>query len=75
MVEATNEITIDKALIARDTSEIASRASADCCSSESDSGKTLLLGVGERGILRRVVKGGKDGMLNLPISWNNQCSQ
>jgi hypothetical protein len=55
----------------RDTSEAASRASDDCCSSEVDSVKTLLVGVGERGISRSVVKGGNDGMLNLPASWNN----
>jgi hypothetical protein len=58
----------------------ASRTSDDCCSSMSnyngsDSGKTLLVGVGERGISRRVEKGGNDGMLNLPISWNSRCCQ
>jgi hypothetical protein len=58
-----------------DVGEVASRASDDCCSSEIDSGKTLLVGVGERGISRRVVKGGKEGMLNLPTSWNSRCSQ
>jgi hypothetical protein len=51
------------------------RASDDCCSSKVDSGKTLLVGVGERGISRRVVKGGDDGMLNFPTSWNRRCSQ
>jgi hypothetical protein len=52
----------------RDPGEAASRALYDCSSSESDSGKILLVGVGEKGISRRVVKGGKNGMLNLPIS-------
>jgi hypothetical protein len=50
------------------------RASKDCCSSEVDSGKIVLVGVGERGISRSVVKGGKYGILNLPSSWNNRCS-
>ena len=58
-----------------DAGRAASRASNDCCSSEVDSGKTLLVGVGEREISRSVVKGGKDGMLNLPTSWNRRCSQ
>ena len=58
-----------------DAGEAASRASNDCYLSEVDSGKTLLVGVGERGISRSVVKGGKDGMLNLPTSWNSQCSK
>jgi hypothetical protein len=65
----------------RDVGKTASRTLDDCCSSRSnydwsdsggsDSGKTLLVGIGERGISRRVEKGGKDGMLNLPISWNS----
>jgi hypothetical protein len=55
--------------------EVASRASDDYCSSEVDSGKTLLVGVGERGISRRVVKGGEDGMLNLLTLWKRRCSQ
>ena len=59
----------------KDVGGAASRTSEDCCSSEVDSGKTLLVGVGERGISRSVVKGGKNGMLNLPTSWNNRCSQ
>ena len=54
-----------------DVGKATSRISDDYCSNESDSGKTLLVGVGERGILRRVVKGRKDGMLNLPISLNS----
>jgi hypothetical protein len=45
MVEATNEIAIDKALIARDAGKAASRASANYCSSETNSSKTLLVGV------------------------------
>jgi hypothetical protein len=48
--------------------EAASRASDDCCSSEVDSGKTFLEGVGERGISRMIVKGGEYGILNLPTS-------
>jgi hypothetical protein len=43
-----------------DVGEAALRALDDCCLSEIDSGKTLLVGVGERGISRRVVKGGKE---------------
>ena len=58
-----------------DVGGAAPRASYDCCSSEVDSGKTLLVGVGEIGISRSVVKGGKDGMLNLLTSWNRRCSQ
>jgi len=58
-----------------DTGEAASRASDDCSSSERDSGKTSVVGVGERGNSKRVVKGGDDGMLNLPTSWNSRCSQ
>jgi hypothetical protein len=58
-----------------DAGGAASRALEDCCSSEVDSGKTLLMGVGEIGISRSVVKGGNDGMLNLTTSWNNQCSK
>ena len=57
-----------------DVGRATSRTSEDYCSSEVDSGKTLLMGVGEKGISRSVVKGGKDGMLNLPTSWNNRCS-
>jgi hypothetical protein len=56
-------------------SEEALRASNECYSSESDFGKTLLVEVRKRGISRKVVKGGNDGMLNLQISWNNRCSQ
>ena len=58
-----------------DVGGVASRTLEDCYSSEVDSGKTLLVGVGQRGISRSVVKGGKDGILNLPISWNNRCFQ
>ena len=58
-----------------DAGGAASRASDDCCSIKVESGKTLLVGVGERGISRSVVKGGKDGMLNLPTSWNSRWSQ
>ena len=58
-----------------DAGGAASRASDDYCSSEVDSGKKFLVGVGERGISRSVVKGGKDGMLNLSTSWNRRCSQ
>ena len=42
-----------------DAGEVASRASDDYCSSGSDFGKTLLVGVGEREISRRLVKGGR----------------
>ena len=58
-----------------DLGEAASRASDDRYSSGIDFSKTLLVGVGERGISRRVVKEGKDGMLNFPILWNSRCSQ
>jgi hypothetical protein len=58
-----------------DANGATSRASDDYGSSKVDSGKTLLVEVGERGISRRVVKGGEDGMLNLPTSWNKRCSQ
>jgi hypothetical protein len=57
-----------------DVGEAVSRASKDCCLSEVDFGKIVLVGVGERGISRSVVKGGKDGILNLPSLWNNRCS-
>ena len=42
----------------KDVGEAASRTLDDCCSSGSDSSKTLLVGFGEKGISRRVVKGG-----------------
>jgi hypothetical protein len=64
-----------------DVGKAASRTSDDCCSSRinydrsdsggSDSSKTFLVGVGERGISRRVENGRKDDMLNLLISWNS----
>jgi hypothetical protein len=54
-----------------DTGGATSRASDNCCLGEVDSSKTLLVGVGERGILRKVVKGWKDGMLNLLTLWNS----
>ena len=58
----------------RDAGRALSRASKGYCSSEVDSGKTLLVEVVEREISRRVEKGGEDGMLNLPTLWNRRCS-
>ena len=58
-----------------DAGGAASRALEGCCSSEVDYGKILLMETVERGISRRVEKGGEDGMLNLLTSWNRRCSQ
>ena len=52
----------------RDAGGAASRALEDCCLSEVDSSKTLLVEVVERGISKSVEKEGKNGMLNLLTS-------